>query len=126
MDIPAYKAEFRSHHYRSWRRWRPRHAYAFGFIDQAARLASRLPEVANAATQTPGLARLAKLAAGIDRRRPLPRFAPMTLQQWFRRRGGTRNPAGRPVVLFPDTFNNHFHTDVGSPAWRRSRRRAGA
>ena len=37
----------------------------------------------------------------------------MTLQQWFTRRGGTRNPAGRPVVLFPDTFNNHLHTDVG-------------
>jgi len=37
----------------------------------------------------------------------------MTLQQWFRKRGGTANPTGRPVVLFPDTFNNHFHTDVG-------------
>ena len=72
-----------------------------------------MPELANAATQTPGLSRLAKLAAGIDRRRPLPEFAPMTLQEWFRRRGGTANPAGRPVVLFPDTFNNYFHTDVG-------------
>ncbi|GAA5113835.1 FAD-binding and (Fe-S)-binding domain-containing protein [Haloechinothrix salitolerans] len=113
VDIPTYKAEFRSHHYRSWRRWRPRHAYAFGLIDQASRLASLVPALANAVTQTPGLARLAKFAGGIDQRRPLPRFAPMTLQQWFRRRGGTRNPAGRPVVLFPDTFNNHFHTDVG-------------
>jgi Fe-S oxidoreductase len=37
----------------------------------------------------------------------------MTLQTWFRRRGGTANPQGRPVVLFPDTFNNHLHTDVG-------------
>ena len=37
----------------------------------------------------------------------------MTLQQWFRSRGGTINPHGRPVVLFPDTFNNHLHTDVG-------------
>jgi Fe-S oxidoreductase len=37
----------------------------------------------------------------------------MTLQQWFRQRGGTRNPFGCPVVLFPDTFNNYFHTDVG-------------
>jgi hypothetical protein len=37
----------------------------------------------------------------------------MTLQQWFRRRGGTTNPAGRPVVLFPDTFNNYLHADVG-------------
>ncbi|MFD0853168.1 (Fe-S)-binding protein, partial [Actinomadura adrarensis] len=37
----------------------------------------------------------------------------MTLQRWFRERGGTANPDGRPVVLFPDTFTNHFHTEVG-------------
>jgi Fe-S oxidoreductase len=113
VDMPTYKAEFLHHHYKSPRRWRPRYAYAFGSIDQAARVASRIPEVANFLTHTPGLARLAKLAAGIDRRRPLPTFAPMTLQEWFRRRGGTANPHGRPVVLFPDTFSNHFHTNVG-------------
>ena len=38
VDMPTYKAEFRYHHYRSWRRWRPRYAYAFGFIDQVSRL----------------------------------------------------------------------------------------
>ncbi|EHR49375.1 FAD/FMN-dependent dehydrogenase [Saccharomonospora marina XMU15] len=113
VDVPSYKAEFRKHHYRSLRRWRPRHAYAFGFIDQASRLATAVPELANLATRTPGLRTIAKLVAGIDRRRPLPRFAPMTLQQWFSERGGTANPHGRPVVLFPDTFNNHLHTDVG-------------
>ncbi|GAA2483584.1 FAD-binding and (Fe-S)-binding domain-containing protein [Streptomyces longisporus] len=113
VDMPTYKAEFLHHHYKSLRRWRPRYAYAFGFIDQAARIASRVPELVNFATHTPGLARIAKLVAGIDRRRPLPRFAPMTLREWFARRGGTTNPAGRPVVLFPDTFNNHFHTGVG-------------
>ncbi|MGI5347909.1 FAD-binding and (Fe-S)-binding domain-containing protein [Streptomyces sp. CA-250714] len=113
VDMPTYKAEFLHHHYRSARRWRPRHAYTFGFIDQAARLASRLPEAANLATHAPLLGRAAKLVAGIDRHRPLPTFAPMTLQRWFRQRGGTANPGGRPVVLFPDTFNNYFDTDVG-------------
>jgi FAD/FMN-containing dehydrogenase/Fe-S oxidoreductase len=113
VDMPTYKSEFLYHHYKSARRWRPRYAYAFGYIDKAARLASLVPELANFATQTPGLRRLAKLAAGIDRQRPLPSFAPMTLQEWFRRRGGTANPNGRPVVLFPDTFNNYLHTDVG-------------
>jgi Fe-S oxidoreductase len=113
VDMPTYKSEFLYHHYRSARRWRPRYAYAFGYIDKAARLASLVPELANVMTQTPGLSRLAKLAGGIDRRRPLPEFAPMTLQEWFRRRGGTANPNGRPVVLFPDTFNNYLHTDVG-------------
>jgi FAD/FMN-containing dehydrogenase/Fe-S oxidoreductase len=113
VDIPTYKAEFRYHHYKSARRWRPRHAYAFGFIDRWARLASLVPELANLATQTPLLDRVAKFVGGIDQRRPLPEFAPMTLQQWFAARGGTANPTGRPVVLFPDTFNNYLHTDVG-------------
>ena len=48
--------------------------------------------------------------------REVPAFAPLTLQQWFKQRGGTTNPAGRKVVLFPDTFNNHMHTDVGVAA----------
>jgi len=113
VDMPTYKAEFLHHYYASPRRRRPRYAYAMGFIDQAARLASAMPEVANTVAHMPGLSRLAKLAAGVDRRRELPSFAPMTLQQWFRERGGTANPLGRPVVLFPDTFNNYFHTDVG-------------
>jgi Fe-S oxidoreductase len=113
VDMPTYKSEFLYHHFKSARRWRPRYAYAMGYIDKAARLASLVPELANFAGQTPGLSRLLKLAGGVDKRRPVPEFAPMTLQEWYRRRGGTVNPNGRPVVLFPDTFNNHFHTDVG-------------
>jgi FAD/FMN-containing dehydrogenase/Fe-S oxidoreductase len=113
VDMPTYKAEFRYHHYKSLKRWRGRHAYALGFIDQAARLASAVPELANLVLRTPGLARLAKIAAGLDGKRPLPSFAPMTLQEWFARRGGTTNPHGRPVVLWPDTFNNRLHTQVG-------------
>ncbi|OBH18372.1 FAD-binding and (Fe-S)-binding domain-containing protein [Mycolicibacter sinensis] len=112
VDIPTYKSEFLYHHYRSLRRWRPRYAYAFGFIDQAARLAAKVPELANFATQTPVLSRLAKFVGGIDRHRPLPTFAPMTLQQWFAARPVV-NSGGPRVILFPDTFNNHLHTDVG-------------
>lgn len=113
VDMPTYKAEFRYHHYRSWRRWRPRYAYAFGFVDQAARLAARVPEWANFATQTPVLREVVKFIGGIDPRRPLPQFAPMSLQEWFQQRGGSHHPHGKPVVLFPDTFNNYLHTEVG-------------
>ncbi len=113
VDMPTYKAEFLHHHYQSVRRWRPRHAYAFGLIDQAARVASKVPELVNVAAHTPGVATAVKFAAGMSQERTVPRFAPMTLQQWWQRRGGTRNPAGRRVIVWPDTFNNHFHTDVG-------------
>jgi FAD/FMN-containing dehydrogenase/Fe-S oxidoreductase len=113
VDMPTMKAEFLHHRFKSLRRWRPRYAYAFGLIDQAARAGSLIPEVVNFTTQTPGLSRVAKLAAGMAPEREIPEFAPMTLQQWFCQRGGTRNPSGRRVVLWPDTFNNYFHTDVG-------------
>jgi FAD/FMN-containing dehydrogenase/Fe-S oxidoreductase len=116
VDMPTYKAEFLYHHYDSWRRRRPRYAYTFGFIDQAARVATRVPELVNAATQTRGLADVVRLLGGIDRRRPLPRFAPMSLQEWFAARGGSANPHGPEVVLFPDTFNNRLHTHVGVAA----------
>ncbi|WP_017972554.1 FAD-binding and (Fe-S)-binding domain-containing protein [Actinopolyspora halophila] len=113
VDMPSYKAEFRHHHYRSLRRWRPRHAYAFGFIDQVARLAALIPGVVNTVARTPVLRSAAKWLGGIDQRRELPGFAPVTLRRWFADRGGTANPHGRRVLLFPDTFNNHLHTDVG-------------
>jgi Fe-S oxidoreductase len=107
VDMPTLKAEFLSHHYEG--RLRPRHAYAFGLIDQAARFASRAPGAANV------LAPVAKLLAGVHPERDLPAFAPMTLQDWYARRE-THNPAGRKVLLWPDTFTNHFHTDVGVAA----------
>ncbi|HET8599122.1 MAG TPA: FAD-linked oxidase C-terminal domain-containing protein [Segeticoccus sp.] len=113
VDMPTYKAEFRYHHYKSWRRWRHRHAYTFGFIDQSSRLAALMPGLVNFVTQTPVLRSVPRRVGGIDRHRKLPKFAPLTLQQWFTERGGTTNPHGRRVVLFPDTFNNHLHTDVG-------------
>ena len=43
VDIATYKAEFLSHYWEG--RVRPRHAYAFGWIDQWARLASNLARV---------------------------------------------------------------------------------
>ncbi len=114
VDMPTYKAEFLHHRWKH--RLRPRHAYAFGLIDQVSRVASRAPGVVNFLTHTPPFAQALKLAAGMTQEREVPEFAPQTLQQWFARRGGTTNPNGREVVLFPDTFNNRMHTDVGVAA----------
>jgi FAD/FMN-containing dehydrogenase/Fe-S oxidoreductase len=114
VDMPTLKAEFLAQRYEG--RLRPRHAYAFGLIDQAARVASLMPGLVNAVAQAPGLSRLAKAAAGMAPEREVPRFAPQTLQRWFEARGGARNPSGKKVLLWPDTFNNHFHTEVGVAA----------
>lgn len=105
VDVATYKAEFLSHYYEG--RPRPRSAYAFGLVFHWARVASRAPGLANLVTQTPGLRDLAKLAAGIAPERRIPRFAGRTFKAWFRQRG-TRNAGGPRVILWPDTFNDHF------------------
>ncbi len=113
VDMPTYKAEFLSHHWSG--RLRPRHAYAFGLIDKSARVASLVPGLANSLAQHEPTASALKWIAGMTPQRPVPKFAPLTLQQWFRARG-ERNLSGPRVVVWPDTFNNRMHTEVGVAA----------
>ena len=113
VDIATYKAEFLSHYWEG--RLRPRHAYAFGLIDQWARIASVWPGLVNLVTQTPGLSHLAKIAAGMPFQRRIPEFAPETFQSWFRKRG-PRNEGRPKVILWPDTFNNHFFPETARAA----------
>jgi FAD/FMN-containing dehydrogenase/Fe-S oxidoreductase len=113
-DMASYKAEFLSHYYEQ--RSRPVQAHSMGRIGEWAPLAARAPWLANIVTQLPGLAHAAKFAAGIARQRSMPRIALRSFRSQFdalqrarrgpAREGGTRR--GDPVLLFPDTFSNHF------------------
>lgn len=117
VDMASYKAEFLAHHYAG--RLRPRSAYAFGLIHWWARLAARAPGLANWVTHAPGLAAVAKAAAGMAPEREAPRFAARTFRRWWRDRGRDGAAAlgsARRVVLFPDTFTNHFHPEIGEAA----------
>ena len=113
VDMATYKSEFLSHYYEG--RLRPRHAYASGFIALWAEIASRDPAVANFFTQTPGLSSISKLAAGYAQQRQIPRFAPQTFKQWFRNRK-PKNEGKPQVILWADTFNNHFTPKVAQAA----------
>jgi Fe-S oxidoreductase len=94
---------------------RPRHAYAFGLIQVWARFAALAPGFVNLITHLPGLASIAKAAAGIERARDIPRFAPYTFREWWNRR--PRQKADKPrVILWADTFNNHFHPTTAQAA----------
>jgi Fe-S oxidoreductase len=115
VDVATYKAEFLAHHYKG--RLRPRHAYAFGLIGRWARLGSLLPSVTNFLTGAPVFRSLAKFAAGIAPQRRVPRFAEETFKHWFFRRRPV-NPNGPAVILWADTFNNHFHPSVARAATR--------
>ncbi|MDT4996649.1 MAG: hypothetical protein QOD45_717 [Pseudonocardiales bacterium] len=116
VDMATYKAEVLYQRYR--RRIRPRAHYALGWLPRWARLAARAPRLANAAAQGERLGRLAKRAGGIDARRPLPQFAPETFRAWFADRPAVPATAARPVLLWVDTFTEHFTPQVGQAAVR--------
>ncbi len=145
VDMATYKAEFLSHYYEERDNVRPRHAYAFGLIYWWARLASRVPSLANFVTQTPGLSTVAKWIGGVAQERSVPPFPPQTFREWFMEREGVAKSEGlwvthhsndtmhriaeentaqdratgtpvQEVILFPDTFNNFLKPDTGKAA----------
>jgi Fe-S oxidoreductase len=114
VDMATYKAEFLHHHYAG--RLRPRAHYAMGWLPLAAQIASRAPRMVNALTHAPLLAHLATKAAGVDPRREVPRFAEQTFQSWFATHEPKGDGARGEVLLWPDTFSNHFHPSVARSA----------
>ena len=119
VDMATYKAEFLAHHYRH--RIRPRADLATGWLPLVARLVTgaKAAGTLNAITKVRPLARLATRAAGLEDR-PIPPFATETLQQWWVRRlaGAPGPPRGTrgSLLLWPDTFTNYFHPEVGRAA----------
>lgn len=105
VDMATYKAEFLSHYWEG--RVRPRAAYAFGWIDKWAQLASFVPGFANLFTQIPGLSAIAKELAGVGSQRSIPAFAAETFKASFSKRKKKRG-GGQKVILWADTFNNYF------------------
>ena len=121
VDIATYKAEFLSHYYEHNRR--PLKAYAFGLIDQWARLASAAPHVANFFSQAPGIRHLVQKGLGLATERSMPRFAPLSFRRWARKHASWvfEKSATSPtihaaddhaVILWLDTFNNYFHPET--------------
>jgi FAD/FMN-containing dehydrogenase/Fe-S oxidoreductase len=109
VDVASYKAEFLAHYYEQHS-----HAlrdYAFGRMDQWARLAHLAPGVtprlANAVMRLPGAAAVTRRLLQIAPERTLPMFAARSYQS--RLPHGKSSRAGQPVVLWPDTWNNYFH-----------------
>ncbi|HEY8827544.1 MAG TPA: FAD-linked oxidase C-terminal domain-containing protein [Jatrophihabitantaceae bacterium] len=113
VDMATYKAEALHQRYR--RRLRPPSHYALGWLPRWARLATKAPRLANATLRRPTLAALAKRLGGIDARRPLPQFARQTFRAWFDDRP---SPDAAPVLLWVDTFTEHFTPEVGQAAVR--------
>jgi FAD/FMN-containing dehydrogenase/Fe-S oxidoreductase len=115
VDMATYKAEALYQRYR--RRLRPLAHYSLGLLPRWAGLAARTPRLANGLLALPLVGPIAKRLGGIDRRRPLPRFAPRTFKHWFgARRDVIGTSVGPGVLLWVDTFTNHFSPDIGRAA----------
>ncbi|GAA2792651.1 FAD-binding and (Fe-S)-binding domain-containing protein [Saccharopolyspora taberi] len=111
VDMATYKAEFLHHHYRG--RMRPASHYSMGFLPLWLAMGQRAPRLANRVLGGP-LAPLLKRVGGIAPQRGIPRLAEQNLRAWWAERAPR---AGTPsVVLFPDTFTNHFDPHVGRDA----------
>ncbi|HEY2032030.1 MAG TPA: FAD-binding and (Fe-S)-binding domain-containing protein [Myxococcales bacterium] len=112
VDMATYKAEFLSHYYQG--RLRPRAAYAMGLVHWWARIASRMPSVANFLSHAPLTSQVFKAVGGVAQERNVPRFAAQPFRAWFEAR--PRRTDGERVILWADTFNNFFHPEVAQAA----------
>jgi FAD/FMN-containing dehydrogenase/Fe-S oxidoreductase len=109
VDMATYKAEFLSHYYRG--RLRPLPAYSMGLIGIWGRIGARMPGTANFISHAPLLRTITKALGGIAQERTMPRFADETFTAWYRRIG-KKPGTGRPVVLYPDLFNDCFFPET--------------
>jgi FAD/FMN-containing dehydrogenase/Fe-S oxidoreductase len=113
VDMATYKAEFLAHHYQG--RLRPLNAYAFGYIDKAARLASMAPAVANLFSQSPIASSIAKKLLHIHPTRTLPTFSRKTYRAQAPSLPQPEAPVG-DVLLWADTFNNYLRSETSIAA----------
>ncbi|HTB96095.1 MAG TPA: FAD-binding and (Fe-S)-binding domain-containing protein [Terracidiphilus sp.] len=110
VDMAAYKSEFLAQHYRG--RFHPLQHYIFGFADKLAHWGSLAPALTNAILTGSATSPLIKRIAGVAQQRTLPKLANNSYTHVAAANAAPRREArlpGRPVLLWPDTWNNYYH-----------------
>jgi len=118
VDLAKLKAEVtHAHHQNHGAGLRDR---VFANVDTLAAIGSRLAPLSNLPPKLPGARLLLEELVGIARERTLPEFRRETLQDWFAARGPEvpANEATRRAILFPDTYTNFSHPEVGKATVR--------
>jgi FAD/FMN-containing dehydrogenase/Fe-S oxidoreductase len=110
VDMATYKSEFYHQHYKG--RLRPASHYSMGWLPLWSRFAGAAPHAANAVLRSPVLAKLLKRIGGIAEERELPTFAAEPFTSARKDLRGRWATGGKPVVLWPDSFNNYFTPGV--------------
>jgi FAD/FMN-containing dehydrogenase/Fe-S oxidoreductase len=122
VDMAKLKYEFLDHYHRA--NGLPLRNRIFGGIEQLNRIGSQFAPLSNWIAQSPLNRWLMEKFAGVDRRRPLPLFAPEPFEEWFYAHKAEGDGDKGDVVLFHDTFNN-FNTPNVAIAATRLLERAG-
>jgi FAD/FMN-containing dehydrogenase/Fe-S oxidoreductase len=112
VDMATYKSHALHQQYAGKRR--PRSHYALGRLPKWARMAP--PRVANVMLRSKAVAALMKKAAGIDRRRSLPRFSDRSLLKSHELSQWSTTAARPDVWLWADSFTDHFGAGIGHAA----------
>ncbi|GCF14015.1 FAD-dependent oxidoreductase [Haloarcula mannanilytica] len=118
VDMAKLKAEVtHAHHQEHGSSFRDK---IFANVDALAGLGSTFAPLSNLATKVPGARTVLEKAVGIAPDRTLPSFRRTTLQDWFDERGPQvpADEAERRALLFPDTYTNYSHPEVGKAAVR--------
>jgi Fe-S oxidoreductase len=94
--------------------WRER---LFSSVDVVGRLGSRAPRLANAVLDSLLVRSFLAKTLGLAWQRPLPHYAKLRFDRWFKRRKNVR-PSGHRgrVVLWDDTFVRHHEPEIGMAA----------
>jgi Fe-S oxidoreductase len=114
VDMATLKSEALAQRYA--RTGTPFGARVFGHARAVNRAGSALFGIANLVARSSLVRRAAERFAGIDRRRPLPRFAPQSLGAWFRQRSPLGTGPKGPVVFFADSFSSYSEPEIGRAA----------
>ena len=116
VDMAKLKYEFLNQYHKA--NGLPLRNQFFGNIATFSRWGAFFAPFSNWANKLPMARRMLETQVGIDSRRELPPFASQTFVQWFGARGGSPDSANRlgQVVLFPDTFTNYNHPELGRAA----------
>lgn len=113
VDLSKIKAEVLHAHHRAY--GAPFRDWLFAHTRLVSRLGAAAAPLANWVAERP-LARTLLHLAGVDRRRPLPRFAHPTFLGWWRRRAPSGSGGRGVVAFFPDTFTLYHDPKPGIAA----------
>jgi FAD/FMN-containing dehydrogenase/Fe-S oxidoreductase len=114
VDMATMKSEFLAHYQDA--HGVPLRSRLFGAIRPLNRLGAAAAPLSNLPGRVPALRALLERTAGIDRRRPLPRFARETLVRWDRNRSRPARGSRGDVVFLADSFTAFTEPAIGRAA----------